>query len=328
MPLELLPAMLPRMRRESRWAVGDARAARARAARACSTQVARRHRGARSARGRGHRTPRSARPPQGHVVGLQPREVRARVPVLPRAESRVSRRGNFARTYDSLERAWGRARARRAGAHARCRAASCSLTTRSRAVGIGTPRDIADHFRLLAPKSLRPRRCCGRLPTRRSSAGSRQWVDVEGWREPALLAAGEPLTPLAGPDGRGPALSPFDPVCWYRPRLERMFGVEYRIEIYTPAPKRMYGYYCLPFLLGDQIVAPRRPQVRPQEPSGSSWPPRGERPRTRPGARRRPDADVAAALADGVGLAARVAGTRLIVVVKPRGDLAPTEPRR
>ncbi|HVV76810.1 MAG TPA: winged helix-turn-helix domain-containing protein [Mycobacteriales bacterium] len=111
--------------------------------------------------------------------------------------------------------------------------------------GVGTVADLADYFRIKNPEA-RPR------IAELVEDGQLVEVAVKGWRHPAYLL----------PDAKIPRkvegaalLVPFDPLIWERNRTERLFGFRYRIEIYTPAHKREHGYYVLPFLLGDQLVA-------------------------------------------------------------------------
>ena len=112
------------------------------------------------------------------------------------------------------------------------------------ALGVGAEADIRDYFRL-RPAEVRPALAA------LVDAGELEPVEVAGWSAPAYLRAGQ-IVPRAE---RGTALlCPFDPLIFFRPRVERLWGFEYRIEIYTPADKRKYGYYVWPFLLDGRLV--------------------------------------------------------------------------
>jgi hypothetical protein len=185
------------------------------------------------------------------------------------------------------------------------------LAFAAKALGVATLPDLADYFRQ-QPTRVRP------IVADMVSAGELHRVAVEGWREPAYLAAGSTRVPKpAAVDGVRALVSPFDSLVWDRKRVQRLFDFEYRIEIYVPAPKRVYGYYVYPFLLGEHLVG--RVDLKADRQAGVL---RANAAFLEPGSPRS-EGEVAQALADELVLLAEWLGLDDGVTVGDRGDLTP-----
>ena len=173
----------------------------------------------------------------------------------------------------------------------------------AQAHGVATEKDLRDYFRLRVDEAALAIRSL-------VEEGALLPVEVKEWRQPAYLSAGAVAPRKVR---RSALLSPFDPLVWERARTSRLFGFDYRIEIYVPAPKRVFGYYVLPFLHDEAICA--RVDLKADRKAGvlrvlASWLEPGHDP-----------GEVATALAGELRRAADWHGLGE-VCVEPRGNLA------
>jgi uncharacterized protein len=112
------------------------------------------------------------------------------------------------------------------------------------ALGIATEFDLRDYFRLPVAEARQ-------ATLDAVESGAIVPVTVEGWNRQAYLHRDAKIPRKAGATA---LLSPFDPIVWDRDRAERLFNFHYRIELYTPGPKRKFGYYVLPFMVGERLA--------------------------------------------------------------------------
>lgn len=154
----------------------------------------------------------------------------------------VAERVNFTRRYDLIERVlptnvveWE---------PSAVEAQHALLLQAAKCLGVATAADLSDYHRLAK------REAAVRI-AELVEDGQLERVGVEGWDKEAYTLPG---TRAVRRHSQSVLLSPFDPLVWFRPRCERLFDFTYRLEIYTPAAKRRYGYYVLPFLHHDRLA--------------------------------------------------------------------------
>ena len=179
----------------------------------------------------------------------------------------IAGRRGFERLYDIADRVIPRS-ALDAPAPPREEAMKQLICLGAEACGVGAFADITGYFKIdgwrdrlppgpywerpEGPDGRRAKPIARRLVSELVEEGRLLAARVDGWMEPAYIH----------PDARVPRsvdiralVTPFDSLVWNRSRIQRLFGMKYTIELYTPPPKRIYGYYVCPFLLGDTLVA-------------------------------------------------------------------------
>lgn len=188
-------------------------------------------------------------------------EKRALEMLFTAGELMIARRHNFQRLYDVRARvlpSWDdamlppREEARRA-----------LVLKAVRALGITTARWVGDYFRMNKKETAA-------LTTELGAEGALLPVTVEGWAEEAFVHPENRKLLKAAQGGKLEALlttvlSPFDPLVWDRERARVMFGFDYRLECYTPAPKRIYGYFTLPILHRGKLIGRLDPKAHRKE---------------------------------------------------------------
>jgi uncharacterized protein YcaQ len=176
-------------------------------------------------------------------------------------ELMIARREGFQRIYDLRERilpSWDDARL-----PSQDEVRRALVLKAVRGMGIAKAKWVADYFRMDKTSTRR-------IPDRLADEGALMRVAVEGWKEPGFVHPEHAETARSAMDGKAKPvlttlLSPFDPLIWDRRRASELFGFDYRIEVYTPGPRRVYGYYVLPILHRGKLIGRLDPKAHRKE---------------------------------------------------------------